>query len=262
LDAAQAEILLNQARSEWAVVARLRAQAHNALTLLVGVPLPDGGQMPLSRIEASFLRELSPGLPAGLLLDRPDIRSAEHQLLAANANIGAARAAFFPRVTLTGSTGTASGELNGLFDPGSHAWSFSPAISLPLFDGGRNQAALDLAQARRDLAVADYQRIIQEAFREVADALAGRRWLEEQVKAQRATLAAQTERARLARLRYENGAASYLEVLDAERDRFAAELELVQTRRACLASGVNLYAALGGGAISRAAGARKGSDQP
>lgn len=247
LDASQAEILLNQARAELTVLRRLRAQNNNALTLLAGMPLGDGDAVPLSRVEAGFLRDIAPGLPSDLLLGRPDVRGAEHRLKAANASIGAARAAFFPRIALTGSLGSASAELDGLFDPGSRAWNFLPSLSLPLFDGGRNRANLDLAEARRNIAVADYERTVQGAFREVADALAERRWLGEQLATQRATLAAQNERARLARLRYDNGAAAYLEVLDAERDRFAAEQALVQTRRALLASGVSLYAALGGG---------------
>lgn len=247
LDASQAEILFYQARAEWTVLRRLRAQNRNALTLLVGTPLADTDAVPLTRIEAGFMSEIAAGLPSDLLLDRPDVRAAEHRLKAANASIGAARAAFFPRIALTGSFGSASAELDGLFDPGSRAWNFLPSLSLPLFDGGRNRANLDLAQARRNIAVADYERTIQGAFREVADALAERRWLGEQVALQRSTLAAQNERARLARLRYDSGAAAYLEVLDAERDRFAAEQALVQTRRALLASGVSLYAALGGG---------------
>jgi multidrug efflux system outer membrane protein len=180
-------------------------------------------------------------------VNRPDILAAEHRLKAANADIGAARAAFFPSIVLTGSLGTASADLSGLFGAGSGIWSFAPSLTLPIFDGGRNRANLDVSEARRHLAVADYERTIQGAFREVADALAERRWLTEQVAAQQATLAAQTERTRLAGLRYQNGAAPYLEVLDAERDRFVAEQELVQVRRALLSSSVNLYAALGGG---------------
>lgn len=261
LDAAQAEILLNQARAEWVAVNHLRTQTRNALTLLVGTPLASDASLPLSQVEADFQRVIAPGLPSDLLLNRPDILAAEHQLKAAHANVGAARAAFFPRIALTGAMGTASAELDGLFAAGSLAWSFTPSLSLPLFDGGRNQANLHLAQARRNLAVAEYERTVQVAFREVADALAGRRWLSEQVATQRSTLAAQTERARLARLRYENGAASYLEVLDAERDRFSAEMALVQTRRALLASGVSLYAALGGGATPSAAQARERLDK-
>jgi len=248
LDAVQAETLLNQARAALTVLMRQQDLNRNALTVLVGVPFTDFETRPLSMIEPGFVREISAGLPSDLLINRPDVLAAEHQLKAANANIGAARAAFFPRIALTGNLGTASAELSGLFASGSSAWSFSPSLTLPIFDGGRNLANLDVSEARRNLAVADYERTIQRAFREVADALAERRWLKEQITAQQATLAAQTERARLAGLRYQNGAAPYLEVLDAERDRFLAEQSLVQVRRALLSGSVNLYAALGGGA--------------
>ena len=247
LDAAQAEILLNQARAELTVLERLREQNHNALALLVGTPLALVAR-PLSEVESEFVREIVPGLSSDVLLDRPDVLAAEHRLKAAHANIAAARAAFFPRITLTAGLGSASAELDGLFGDGSQVWSYLPSLSLPIFDAGRTRANLDLAEARRNAAVADYEQVIQTAFREVADALADRRWLAEQVGVQQASLAAQSERARLAGLRYSNGVSSYLEVLDAERDRFAAEQALVQSRRALLASGVNLYAALGGGA--------------
>jgi multidrug efflux system outer membrane protein len=248
LDATQAEALLNQARSDRTALLRQRDENRNALTLLVGVPLTTFEAVPLFRIEPGFVREISAGLPSDLLINRPDVLAAEHRLKAANANIGAARAAFLPRIALTGSLGTASTDLSNLFGAGSRVWSFSPTLTLPIFEGGRNRANLDVSKARRNLAVADYERTIQGAFREVADALAERRWLGEQVVAQQATLAAETERARLAALRYRNGAAPYLEVLDAERDRFTAEQALVQVRRALLSSSVSLYAALGGGA--------------
>jgi len=248
LDAVEAETLLNQARADLPVLQRQRDQNHNALTLLVGVPVVSGGAEPLSRIEPGFVREISAGLPSDLLLNRPDILAAEHRLKAANANIGAARAAFFPRIVLTGGLGTASAELSGLFGAGSAVWSFAPSLTLPIFEGGRNLANLDLSEARRNLAVAEYERTIQVAFREVADALADRHWLAEQIAAQQATVAAQVERARLAGLRYERGVAPFLEFLDAERDRFVAEQALVQARRLLLSSSVTLYAALGGGA--------------
>jgi len=247
LDATQAEALLNQARADRTALLRQREENRNALTLLVGVPIVTPENRPLSRIERGFVREISAGLPSDLLLNRPDVRAAEHRLKAADANIGAARAAFFPRIMLTGNLGTASVELGSLFGAGSSVWSYSPSVTLPLFDGGRNRANLSVSEARRTMAVADYERTIQGAFRDVADALAERRWLTEQVVAQQATLAAQAERAHLAGLRYQSGAAPYLEVLDAERDRFAAEQALVQVRRALLSSSVNLYAALGGG---------------
>lgn len=247
LDATQAETLMNQARADLASLLRLRDQNRNALVLLVGVPDLTSETRTLSQIEPGFAREISVGLPSDLLINRPDILAAEHRLKAAHADIGAARAAFFPNISLTGLLGTASAELSGLFGSGSGIWSFQPSLIMPIFEGGRLRANLDLTEARRNLAVADYERTIQGAFREVADALAERRWLIEQLSAQRATLAAQTERARLAALRYKNGAAPYLEVLDAERDRFAAEQVLVQVRRALLSSSVNLYSALGGG---------------
>jgi multidrug efflux system outer membrane protein len=246
LDAAQAESLLNQARVDLAALGRRRDQNHNALTLLLGVGFVPKETRLLSQIGPDFLREISAGLPSDLLTNRPDVLAAEHRLKAANADIGAARAAFFPQIVLTGNYGTASNELSNLFGAGSNIWNFSPTLTLPIFQGGRIKANLDLATARNNMAVADYERTIQTAFREVADALVERRRLGEQLVAQQATLAAQTERARLAWLRYQNGAAPYLEVLDAERDRFVAEQALVQVRRALLSSSVNLYAALGG----------------
>uniref|UniRef100_UPI00100C1390 efflux transporter outer membrane subunit n=1 Tax=Geomonas oryzae TaxID=2364273 RepID=UPI00100C1390 len=246
LDAVQAETLLNQARAELSAIKRLRDLNLNALGLLIGAEV-HLDPLPLAAVEERFLAEIPPGLPSELLLYRPDVIAAEHELKSANAAIGAARAAFFPTIALTGNFGTASSALSGLFASGSGAWSFAPAVSVPIFQGGRNVANLELARAREGEAVAQYERVVQRAFREVSDALAQRRWLGEQVQAQRATLAAQTERTRLARLRYDTGAAPYLEVLDAERDRFAAQQALVQTRRAILSAGVDLYAALGGG---------------
>lgn len=246
LDLTQVETLLRQAQALSAQLEQARtAQAH-ALTLLIGAPVDLAPA--LDRFDDhAVLDDLRVGLPSSLLRDRPDILAAERQLRAANANIGAARAAFFPRVTLTGTLGTASSELNGLFGAGTGIWAFAPQISLPIFEGGRNRANLDLAKVRSNLAVANYEKTVQAAFREVSDALSARRWLTEQVRIQQATLGAQTERARLARLRYDNGAARFLEVLDAQRDLLTAEQQLVQTRRALLTSRVNLYAALGGG---------------
>ncbi|CAG0997349.1 Toluene efflux pump outer membrane protein TtgI [Methylophilaceae bacterium] len=261
LDAIQAEILLNQSRAELTVLNRLAEQNHNALEVLVAAPVP-GEHRSLSSIEAGFVPNIAVGLPSGLLVQRPDIRAAERRLKAANANIGAARAAFFPRIALTGSLGLASSDLDRLFSGGQGAWSFLPSITLPLFDGGRNRANLDLAHARRNMAIADYERNVQIAFREVADALADRHWLAEQIEAQRASLDSQRERSRIAGLRYQYGAATYLEVLDAERDLFAGEQALVQTRSAYLASSINLYTALGGGGdIPGEAGTMKGWDR-
>lgn len=254
LDVAQVETLLTQAQALLAQLEQARAAQRHALVLLVGAPV-DLAVGTDSLDDQAVLRELRPGLPSALLNSRPDIAQAEHQLKAANANIGAARAAFFPNVTLTGQFGGASLQFSRLFDSASGAWNFGPSLSLPIFDGGRNRANLELTEVRRDLAVANYEKTVQVAFRDVSDALSARRWLEEQVRIQQRTLAAQTERARLARLRYDNGAAAFLEVLDSQRDLLSAQQELVQTRRALLSSRVSLYAALGGGALDSASAA-------
>lgn len=247
LDLTQVETLWQQARALGADLERIRAEQAHALALLAGASLDLPAQSaPLD--DTAVMRELPAGLPSDLLANRPDIVAAEHQLQAANANIGAARAAFLPSITLTGAFGTASAELDGLFSSGSRAWTFAPSINLPIFDAGRRQSSLDLAEARRDQAVAGYEKTIQTAFRDVSDALSARHWLAEQVEVLRATVAAQGERARLAQLRYDHGASPYLEVLDAQRDLLAAQQTLVQTRRALLSSRVGLYAALGGGA--------------
>lgn len=247
LDLTQVETLLAQAQSLEYQLRQARALQYNALTLLVGSAFELAPAA--NALDATALPALAAGLPSDLLLARPDIVAAEYRLKAANANIGAARAAFFPRVSLTTTYGSASSELEGLFDAGSHAWKFSPSISLPIFDAGRNRANLDLAEVRRDLAVADYEKTIQTAFREVADALAARQWLKRQVQSQQQTLDALSERSRLVKLRYDSGATSYFEVLDAERELLTAEQQLVQTRRALLSSQINLYAALGGGRV-------------
>ncbi len=251
MDSVQAESLLNQARVDLADLQRQRDLNLNALTLLVGAPVTPSVEL-LSQVQPYFARQIPAGLPSDLLFNRPDVIAAEHQLKAENANIGAARADFFPSITMTGDLGTASTELKHLFGWSSRVWSFTPSIALPIFTGGRLRANLALSKALRNEAVAGYEKTIQTAFREVADALAERRWLAKQVVAQQDTLADENERVRLAWLRYQNGAASYLEVLDAQRDQYAAEQALVQARQALLSSNVNLYSALGGGAIGRA----------
>jgi multidrug efflux system outer membrane protein len=167
--------------------------------------------------------------------------------MAAHADIGAARAAFLPAITLTGGYGSLSTEMKHLLGAGNKFWYYLPSISVPIFDWGRNLSDLGLAEALKNEAVIDYEHTIQIAFREVADALTDRAWLHDQMDVQKQVLDAQTERARLAWIRYENGTSTFLEFLDAERDRFSAEQALVQTRRAFLVSGVNLYSALGGG---------------
>jgi multidrug efflux system outer membrane protein len=248
LDSRQAETLLTQAQTELAALRRSRATLGNQLQVLIGgpaaTPLPEG--LPLA--EQGLTDELGAGLPSDLLLHRPDIREAEQQLLSANANIGAARAAFFPRITLTGFAGYQSTELSQGVGSDGFTWTLGPAaLSLPIFDFGRNAGNLDVAEARKNIAVATYEKTVQDAFREVADALAARRYLAEQVAAQERALAAQRESAELAQLRYRNGVANYLEVLDAERNLFEAEQALVAIRRDELDNLVTLYVALGGG---------------
>jgi multidrug efflux system outer membrane protein len=226
---------------------RQRALDENALVLLLGQALP--ADLPPGQGIASqkLMNELPVGLPAEVLAQRPDVRASEQQLIAANADIGAARAAFFPRITLTGSAGSASSELSGLFKSGSAAWSFMPQLLLPIFDSGRNQADLDAAELGREIALAQYEKAIQAAFREVADALAGRATLGEQLRAQQAQANAEALRFRLADLRYRNGVSSYLDVLDAQRALFAAQQALVQVQAAQVQNQVSLYKALGGG---------------
>ncbi|WP_332856344.1 efflux transporter outer membrane subunit [Duganella sp. S19_KUP01_CR8] len=248
LDLRSNETLMETARAAALTLARQRAQANNALTLLVGQPASAAGTgaMP-SDLQIDVLSALPTGLPSDLLARRPDIRAAEQRLQSANANIGAARAAFFPRISLTAALGSSSPSLNGLFDGGSGSWSFAPQLTLPIFDAGRNRANLGLAEARKNLAVADYEKTIQTAFREVADALAARDYLGEQVSAQRAVQEAQADRLKLLQLRFDNGVASSLDVLDAQRELFSAQQTLVQARLLRTTSAIDLYRALGGG---------------
>lgn len=242
----QARSLVETALATLAAQQRQRAQDLNLLTLLVGTPVP-GSAAAGATLASTDLPDLPAGLPSDLLASRPDIRAAEQQLIAANANIGAARANFFPRITLTGSVGSASTELSGLFKSGSYGWSFAPQAILPIFDYGRNTAVLGSARAQRDIAVAQYERSIQTAFREVADALAGQSTFSEQLRAQRAVAEAEADRFNLADLRYRNGAASYLELLDAQRALFQAQQAAVQANLQRLQNQVTLYSVLGGG---------------
>lgn len=251
LDYRQFESLTEAARVAYAQQQRQRALDENALTLLVGQPLPDelltiAGSAMLPAL-AQPMADVPAGLPSELLVHRPDIRQAEQLLLAANANIGAARAAFFPRIALTVGAGSASSQLSGLLKNGSWGWTLAPQLVLPIFDAGRNQAGLDSARAGRDIAVAQYEKAIQTAFREVADALATRATLGEQLRAQQAQANAEAVRFKLSGLRYQNGIASSLDLLDAQRALFSAQQAVMQTRLAQLQSQVTLYKTLGGG---------------
>ena len=250
LDLRQAESLTAAAQVALAQAERARLLDVNALNLLVGEPLPASLLAPATpdaALPLAVLAEVPAGLPSDLLTRRADVRQAEQQLVAANANIGAARAAFFPRISLTASVGTASSDLSGLFRDGSWGFTLAPQALLPIFDAGRNQAGLASARAGRDIALAQYEKAIQTAFREVADALAGQATLGEQLRAQEAQATAESDRFRLAELRYRNGVASFLDVLDAQRSLFATQQALVQTRLAQQQNRVALYRALGGG---------------
>lgn len=245
-----AQTLLESTRVTLAQQKRQRALDENALTLLLGQPISEAhrAQWEPNKLGQLVFAELPAGLPSDLLARRPDIRQAEQLLVASNANIGAARAAFFPRISLTAGAGSASTALSGLFKDGAWGWTLAPQLVLPIFDAGRNQANLDAAKTGREIAVAQYEKAIQSAFREVADALASRATLLEQLQAQQALLDAETARSHLTQLRLNNGAANQLDWLDAQRALFAARQGLVQTRLASLQNQITLFKTLGGGA--------------
>lgn len=247
----QAESLLTQAEQQVAIERLNAAQLENRLTVLVGGRMPEDLPDGIAFDDRPDLPALDADLPSELLLARPDIIAAEETLRAARANIGAARAAFFPTISLTGNAGFASDSLGSLFSGNPLSWSFGPSASLPIFDWGAREADLDLARAQEAEAVATYDLTVQNAFREVSDGLAGRRWLAEQVAALKRGVDANDRIAELARLRYREGVTNFLEVLDAERNLFAARQSLLTTRRAQLQNLVNLYIALGGGGQPR-----------
>ena len=247
VDLRQAEQLLETAKATLAQTQRQRALDENALSLLVGQPLPADLPAPLPLAGQQAVADLPAGLPSDLLTRRPDVLSAEQQLLAANANIGAARAAFFPRISLTASAGTASTELSGLFKSGTWAVTGTASLVQTIFDAGRNQANLDVAKVSKEIAIAQYEKAIQSAFREVSDSLAGRATLGEQLRAQAAVTNAAQVSYNLADLRYKNGVASYFDLLDAQRTLFTAQQATVQTQALQMQNLVTLYKVLGGG---------------
>jgi len=247
LDYQEALGLAEQARADRERIDRQLRQAGNALQLLVGTTEDVAEPAPGSAGDRWLVQDIAPGTSSELIERRPDILASEHRLKARNADIGAARAAFFPRISLTGSFGTSSAELSGLFDGGSRSWTFAPTLSLPIFAGGRNRANLDLSQVRRDSAVAEYEETIQVAFREVADALAATETLRREERAREALAASSAEALKLAQARYEGGVDSHLRYLDAQRSAFNDQLTLIQTstdRQIALAT---LYKSLGGG---------------
>ncbi len=245
LDLCRARTQVESARGEQARFTRCVAQDRNALELLLGTTAPVQW-LPADLDNVVPLQEVAAGLPSAVLLKRPDVLQAENQLKAANANIGAARAAFFPRVSLTGAIGTASSDLSGLFKSGSGTWSYAPQVVMPIFDA-RTWSAHKAAQVQRQMAITQYERTIQSAFREVADALAARGTLEQQLAAQEALVKAVSETYQLSSSRYDKGIDSYLSVLDAQRSLYAAQQGLVSLRLARMSSNVRLYAVLGGG---------------
>jgi multidrug efflux system outer membrane protein len=257
LDLRTAEAQVETAKANLSIARERRAQASNALVFLVGRPIPANLPPPVPLESQTLVADLPAGVPSEVLLRRPDILSAEHALLSANAQIGAARAAFFPSITLTAFGGLSSTQLSGeqgLFTQGQWAWSFAPRINLPIFHGGALKASLDASEVRKNIQVAQYERAIQTAFREVADALVTRAEVDEQVRAEAARVQADQRRYELSDLRYRRGIDSYLQVLTAQRDLYASQLILIQARLAKLANLVDLYRALGGGWNERTQG--------
>ncbi len=247
LELHQARTTVEAARVDIARYTTLVAQDINALNLVVGSTVPREMHPSTLQDTVTAIKEISPGISSEVLLGRPDILQAENILKSANANIGAARAAFFPRITLTSGVGFGSNDLSGLFKGDSFAWNFSPQITLPIFDAGANRARLEAAEADRKIMVAQYEKAIQTAFREVADALAERGTIDDRLKAQQSLTDATAERYRLSTIRFEKGIDSHLNVLDSQRSLYSAEQNLITARFMRLANLVTLYKALGGG---------------
>jgi multidrug efflux system outer membrane protein len=245
LDVRTAEAQVQASRAEVARLKRQHAQAVNALTVLVGQPLPASLPAPQA-LDAQLIAELPAGVSSEVLLRRPDVLAAEHTLKSANANIGAARAAFFPSISLTGFAGLSSAALTGLFS-GGFSWTFAPQLTVPLFTGGRNEANLDLAHVRKKIEVARYEKAIQTAFREVADGLVARAYFDEQVEANQARVDADLKRYELSKQRYETGIENYLSVIISQQDLYLAQQLLIEARLSRLQNLADLYRALGGG---------------
>ena len=246
LDLRRAQSQVETARGDVARYTQMAAQDENALHLLVGSPVPPE-LLPAKLGSANPSRDIFPNMSSDVLLQHPDVLAAEHRLKAANANIGAARATFFPRISLTTTVGTASADLSRLFKDGQSTWSFAPQIALPIFDA-RTWAAYDVTKIEREISVAQYEKAIQTAFREVADALAVQGTVDRQIAAQQALVDAVAETYRLSDARYIKGIDNYLSVLDAQRSLYAAQQVLIGLRLARYANQVTLYKVLGGGA--------------
>jgi outer membrane protein, multidrug efflux system len=251
LDLRQAETVVAAAQANLQAQERARAQDENALVLLIGEPIPSDLPPGLPLDSQNLLADIPAGVPSDLLTRRPDIMEAEQALLAANANIGAARAAFFPRISLTGTFGSESLSLGSLFKAGTAAWSFAPQVAMPIFEGGSNLANLDLAHVEKNIQIAQYEKAIQSAFREVADGLAARGTYDQQIDALTRDSFANQRRLDLADLRYQNGVDNYLTVLAAQTDLYSSQQALVSARLARLVNLVGLYRSLGGGWVAQ-----------
>jgi multidrug efflux system outer membrane protein len=247
VDYQQSALLVWQAKSQLAELRRSTDQLRNELTVLIGGPVTQALPEGRSIAEQDVFGPIGAGLPSEMLINRPDVRQAEQNLRGANANIGAARAAFFPTITLTGSYGYDSPALNSLFKSASQAWSFGGSLDLPIFDWGQRKARLDLSKAQQQELIATYQKSVQTAFREVSDALVARHRFEEEIAADEETVNSNRNLAETTELRYQNGVSTYLEVLDARRDLFSAQQALIQLKSNSLQNSVTLYIALGGG---------------
>jgi multidrug efflux system outer membrane protein len=247
LDLRTAEGQVQTAKVNSANFLQLLAQSENALVVLVGQPLPNDLPSGKPFQQQQLLTDLPVEIPSEVLQRRPDILAAEHTLKAANADIGAARAAFFPRIILTGSAGTASAKLTDLFSGPSAAWSYSPQITIPIFDVGGTRSRLDVSKISKQIEIANYEKAIQTAFREVADALAIRSILDDKLKAQELLLNAQQKRFDLTTARYKQGVDNYVDVLLAQQDLYAAQQNLLAFQAQRLLNVVTLYRSLGGG---------------
>lgn len=241
------EALIESAKADYAAALRAREQAHNALAVLINQPVPNNLPAGLPLNKQFRITQLPAGLSSDLLQNRPDIRAAEHNLRQANANIGAARAAFFPSISITSSIGTGSTEMNRLFDGINRTWVFSPTIKVPIFNWGSLRASLDVAKLRQQSAVAAYEKAVQSAFQDVSNALVARETLQQQYDARVQTQKAYNDRLRLINLRYRHGVSSSLEVLDAERSSYSADAAVLATQLSMLENLADLYKALGGG---------------
>jgi len=247
VDLRQQEALIESAKADYANAVKNREQARNALATLINQPLPDDLPAALPLSKQFKITRLPAGLSSEVLLNRPDIRAAEHSLKQANANIGAARAAFFPTISLTGSVGTASGELSGLFKSGTGIWSFAPSITLPIFNWGSNKANLDVATLRKEAQIVAYEAAVQAAFQDVSNALVAREQLDKSYAALNKQSRAYNDTLRLINLRYKHGVSNALDLLDAERSSYGAETALLANQLTRLENLADLYKALGGG---------------